>query len=59
MLQLSIVTHKRDPELKRLSQEIFKTAVTDSDPLNQRILKLIVDMGNTVLSKRSANDLQG
>jgi rapamycin-insensitive companion of mTOR len=29
----------------------------DSDPVNRKILKLIVDMGNTVLSKRAAADL--
>ncbi|KAJ5485179.1 hypothetical protein N7539_005167 [Penicillium diatomitis] len=36
-----------------------KQATTDSDPVNQKILKQIVDMGNTVLSKRSATDLHG
>lgn len=33
-------------------------AVTDSDPVNARILKLATDLGNTVLAKRAANDLQ-
>ncbi len=41
------------------SRELFKAAVTDSDPVNQNILDLIVDMGNTVLSKRAASDLHG
>ncbi|EAS33319.3 cytosolic regulator Pianissimo [Coccidioides immitis RS] len=36
----------------------YKSAVTDSDPINQKILNLLVDMGNTVLSKRAAADLQ-
>ncbi|KAI1907621.1 hypothetical protein LOZ61_006039 [Ophidiomyces ophidiicola] len=40
------------------SLEKYKTAVTDPDPVNQRILKLLVDMGNTVLSKKAAADLQ-
>lgn len=40
-----------------MSRENFKAATSDPDPLNQRILKLIVDMGNTVLSKRAAADL--
>jgi len=35
-----------------------KVAVTDSDPLNARILKLATDLGNTVLAKKAANDLQ-
>jgi len=36
----------------------IKIAVTDSDPLNARILKLVTDLGNMVLSKKSWNDLQ-
>ncbi|KAL1631144.1 hypothetical protein SLS56_004533 [Neofusicoccum ribis] len=31
--------------------------ITDNDPLNARILKLVTDLGNTVLAKRAANDL--
>ncbi|KAJ5938569.1 hypothetical protein N7466_001703 [Penicillium verhagenii] len=46
-------------EAKRTPQEKLKEATTDSDVTNQKILKLIVDMGNTVLSKRSASDLHG
>ncbi|GAQ06688.1 protein ste16 [Aspergillus lentulus] len=50
-------SHSRPVEAKRLSHEKFKAATTDPDPTNQKILKLIVDMGNTVLSKRAATDL--
>ncbi|RAK70888.1 putative cytosolic regulator Pianissimo [Aspergillus fijiensis CBS 313.89] len=50
-------SHSRTREAKRTSQERFKEATLDPDPANQKILKLIVDMGNTVLSKRAANDL--
>ncbi|GFF30740.1 protein ste16 [Aspergillus udagawae] len=50
-------SHSRPVEAKRLSHERFKAATTDLDPANQKILKLIVDMGNTVLSKRAATDL--
>ncbi|KAF9885702.1 hypothetical protein FE257_012684 [Aspergillus nanangensis] len=50
-------SHSRKPESKRTSQERFKEATLDSDPDNQKILKLVVDMGNTVLSKRAAADL--
>ena len=35
-----------------------KNGVTDSDPVNARILKLTTDLGNTVLAKKAANDLQ-
>ncbi|KAF2115881.1 Rapamycin-insensitive companion of mTOR, N-term-domain-containing protein [Lophiotrema nucula] len=35
-----------------------KVAVTDADPVNARILKLATDLGNTVLAKKAANDLQ-
>ena len=34
-----------------------KTAVSDPDPINAKALKLIVDMGNTVLYKKAAADL--
>ena len=44
---------------KRQSAERFKAASTDPDPANEKILKLITDMGNFVLSKRSAADLHG
>ncbi|PYI22018.1 cytosolic regulator pianissimo [Aspergillus japonicus CBS 114.51] len=50
-------SHSRTREAKRTSQERFKEATLDPDPTNQKILKHIVDMGNTVLSKRAANDL--
>ena len=55
--QVEFPTHSRDPEVKRLSQEKFKAITSDPDPVNQQILKHIVDMGNTVLSKRAAADL--
>ncbi|OOQ85346.1 putative cytosolic regulator Pianissimo [Penicillium brasilianum] len=42
---------------RRTPQNKLKEATTDIDPVNQKILKLIVDMGNTVLSKRSATEL--
>ncbi|KAF2281504.1 uncharacterized protein EI97DRAFT_454687 [Westerdykella ornata] len=35
-----------------------KVAVTDPDPLNARILRLVTDLGNTVLTKKAASDLQ-
>lgn len=34
-----------------------KTSTTDTDPLNARILKLVIDLGNTVLAKKAASDL--
>ncbi|EUC50359.1 hypothetical protein COCMIDRAFT_1078 [Bipolaris oryzae ATCC 44560] len=36
----------------------IKVAVTDEDPVNARILKLVTDLGNTVLAKKAASDLQ-
>ncbi|KAF2262636.1 hypothetical protein CC78DRAFT_498166 [Lojkania enalia] len=35
-----------------------KVAITDNEPVNARILKLATDLGNTVLAKKAANDLQ-
>ncbi|KAK5939771.1 hypothetical protein PMZ80_008153 [Knufia obscura] len=36
----------------------YRAATTDADPLHARILKLIVDMGNSVMYKKVAADLQ-
>ena len=36
-----------------------KAAALDDDPINARILSLVVDLGNTVLTKRAATDLHG
>jgi rapamycin-insensitive companion of mTOR len=36
----------------------IKVAITHGDPVNARILKLATDLGNTVLAKKAANDLQ-
>ena len=36
----------------------IKVAVTDDDAVNARILKLATDLGNTVLAKKAASDLQ-
>lgn len=56
-VQVSFPDYVRDTDVKRKSRERLKAAATDSDPVNQKILKLMVDMGNTVLSKRAAADL--
>lgn len=36
-----------------------KAAALDDDPINARILNLVIDLGNTVLTKRAATDLHG
>ena len=35
----------------------FKAAAVDPDPINAKILRLVIDLGNTVLSKKAASDL--
>lgn len=57
LFQVDFPSHSRNRESKRISQDKFKEATIDPDSTNQKILKLIVDMGNTVLSKRAAADL--
>lgn len=57
LCQLSFPEFSRDSQLRHVSRELFKAATTDSNPLNEKILKSIVDMGNTVLSKRAATEL--
>ncbi|KAH8821542.1 Rapamycin-insensitive companion of mTOR, N-term-domain-containing protein [Xylogone sp. PMI_703] len=35
----------------------FAAAKTDPDPVNQRILELVIDLGNTVLTKKAISEL--
>ncbi|CBX99976.1 hypothetical protein IAQ61_002810 [Plenodomus lingam] len=48
----------KSSELRWNPKGEIKVAITDSDPVNARILKLATDLGNTVLAKKAANDLQ-
>jgi hypothetical protein len=57
MLQMTPWVAQAD-EMSWDSKAEIKVAVTDSDPVNARILKLATDLGNTVLAKKAANDLQ-
>ncbi|KAH7139446.1 Rapamycin-insensitive companion of mTOR, N-term-domain-containing protein [Dendryphion nanum] len=45
-------------DMSRRRKAEVTIAVTDNDPLNARILKLATDLGNTVLAKKAASDLQ-
>jgi hypothetical protein len=56
-LQIKPWTSRPD-DIRWRSRDEVKIAVTDRDPLNARILKLVTDLGNTVLAKKAANDLQ-
>ena len=55
--QVTFPPYKPDVDLKRASRERFKAAVSDTDPVNLKILSLVVDLGNTVSSKKAASDL--
>ncbi|PGG99617.1 hypothetical protein AJ79_08477 [Helicocarpus griseus UAMH5409] len=57
LYSVSFPRYTPDPEEDNAEKERFKAASTDSEPVRQRILNLIVDMGNAVLSKRAASDL--
>lgn len=46
-----------NPSLTAEQAETYHQAVEDPVPLNAKILKLIVDMGNSVMYKKAANDL--
>lgn len=41
----------------RSEAQALAAAKTDSDPVNQRILQLVSDLGNTVLTKKAINEL--
>ena len=55
--QISFQRPTDDTETKRQSRDKFKAAVKDADPVNAKILSLVVDLGNTVLTKKAAADL--
>ncbi|KGY15468.1 hypothetical protein PABG_11453 [Paracoccidioides brasiliensis Pb03] len=57
LYSVSFPEYKPSFEEEQAEKERFKEAATDSDPVRQKILNLIIDMGNTVLSKRAASDL--
>ena len=44
---------------RRRLPKMAKIAKRDEDPVRSRILELIVELGNTVLTKRAAGDLYG
>ncbi|ETN42624.1 uncharacterized protein HMPREF1541_01781 [Cyphellophora europaea CBS 101466] len=46
------------PPLSRKDSERYKNAVDDEDPTKAKILKLVVNMGNSVTYKKIGNDLQ-
>ncbi|KAK2813674.1 hypothetical protein FQN50_000072 [Emmonsiellopsis sp. PD_5] len=57
LYSVSFPPYKPNPQADRVQRERFNAAATDPEPVRQKILNLIVDMGNTVLSKRAAADL--
>lgn len=61
--RLCLKPHQRatvyeDRQRERGEIEKYKAATTDPDPVYGKILKLIVDMGNSVMYKKVAGDLQ-
>ena len=55
--QITFQRPQADVQAERQSQELFKTAVTDLDPINTKILGQVVNLGNTVLMKKAAGEL--
>lgn len=47
---------EKQPDEQRM--EKYKAATTDPDPIHARVLEKIVDMGNSVMYKKVATDLQ-
>lgn len=50
-------TPRLQAELEDEDRSRYSAAVTDPDPLAQKILRLIIELSNTVVSKRTAADL--
>ncbi|MCJ1363052.1 hypothetical protein MMC16_002158 [Acarospora aff. strigata] len=47
------------PAMEQSANAASKSAASDDDPINAKILTLVVDLGNTVLTKKAASDLHG
>lgn len=43
--------------MSKENAEKFKAAATDGNPFNARVLKAVIEMGNTVLAKKVAVEL--
>ncbi|KAI5291317.1 hypothetical protein KEM54_005403 [Ascosphaera aggregata] len=54
---LPIDLNRLYPEQAAAQIKRYKAAATDSNHINQKILGLIVDLGNSILAKRAAADL--
>jgi rapamycin-insensitive companion of mTOR len=48
-----------DAQSSKENAEKYKAAATDADAFNARVLKAVIEMGNTVLAKRVAVELNG
>ena len=56
--KISFSSTPKNPYTQPQQLEIYKSAVVDEDSTNAKILKLVVDLGNSVLTKARAQDLQ-
>ncbi|KAI5300055.1 hypothetical protein KEM55_000272 [Ascosphaera atra] len=59
LYSISYPKYEPPSEEVKTKLERYKAAATDPDPLQQKILGLIVDLGNSILAKRAAGDLHG
>jgi rapamycin-insensitive companion of mTOR len=48
-----------DVETSKQNAGKYTSAATDNDPFNARMLKAVIEMGNTVLAKKVAVELNG
>lgn len=59
MLQMNLEPSISPMKARRKAkpEAITSTSISDDDPFNARILSLVTDLGNTVLTKKAAGDL--
>lgn len=56
-MQMDLAVDSNPARWQRTPQMRTTNALPDDDPVNARILSLVADLGNTVLTKRAAGDL--
>ncbi len=49
--------HATGASLEQAANSVTKSVTSDDNPVNARILGLVVDLGNTVLTKKAAGEL--
>ncbi|KAL9106169.1 MAG: hypothetical protein Q9227_008761 [Pyrenula ochraceoflavens] len=57
LLNIKSLGQLPETEMEQSAQQRYQSAISDAEPLNAKVLGLIVDLGNTVLARKTVNEL--